>query len=482
MNNRYYLGIDIGSSSIKGALADHRGRVCFSGQYPYTLDQPQPGWAEIHPEVWWRGTVRLLQKALHTCPEAGEGLRGIFISGMVPNLVPLERDGQPVRPAILYRDSRALQECQTLRQRTGLPFQMQDVIPKWAWIRDKEPEGFARVHSILTTHSYVVYRLTGVLSMDSDTARLLGPGVFSPDTGWNRPLLEALELPVSALPPPRLPGQTVGTVRKELAEEWGLTGAVPVFAGIGDSLSALLGTGAVRKGDAMIYLGTAATLWFLEEDLPGLDRETIFGSGTLHFVGNTLTGGELLRWFHRNLQLQGSGPSYGVLEHQAQRVSAGSDGILVLPHFLGTHTPSPRPDAWGAVFGLTPRHTGVHLYRALMESVAYHLRDSWEASGREASRLLVTGGGAKSALWRQILTDVFQAEVQYCPGGDPALGNAYLAGVASGDFAGYDRLQAWLGTVTAHSPDPQQATVYEECFARYRTLDRGMGEHYGLLR
>lgn len=471
MENAYYMGIDIGSSSLKGVLADRQGNVCASGQLSYEIDQPFAGWAESHPEVWWNGVRQFLGQAMEACPPAREHLRGIFVSGMVPNLVALDADGQPVRPAILYRDNRAVRECDRLNQTVGLTFNMQDVLPKWVWIRDHEPQRFSRIRSILNTHSYIVYRLTGILSTDSDIAALMGESVFDPDRGWNRALLESLGLPVSVLPPAYHPGQVVGTIQAQLADQLGITADVPVFAGNGDSLASMLGTGVVHRGDAMIYLGTAATLWTMEEDLIRLAGGPIFGSGKLHFAGNTLTGGELLRWFRYGLQLDGENWSFDQLEEMARNIAPGADGLIILPHFMGERTPALRPQARGMICGLTPSHTGGHIYRALMEAVAYSLKDSYASSGCKADRLVVTGGGARSSLWRQILSDVFAADVEYYARGDAPLGNAYFAAVALGDVADFDGLSRWLGQRDICSPQPENVRTYEKRFGAYRQLD-----------
>ncbi len=481
MENAYYMGIDIGSSSLKGVLADRQGEICAAGQLSYEIDQPISGWAESQPDVWWTGVRRFLEEALETCPRARKGLRGVFVSGMVPNLVSLDEGGRPVRPAILYRDNRAVNECESLNRTFDLSFNMQDVVPKWAWIREHEPEQFSRIHSILNTHSYIVYRLTGVLSADSDIAALMGAGVYDPAQGWNRPLLESLGLPVSVLPPTVYPGQAVGVIRQELAGELGIVGEVPVFAGNGDSLASMLGTGVVDQGDAMLYLGTAATLWYMEEDLIRLAGGDIFGSGKLHFAGNTLTGGELLRWFRYGLQLGGANWSFDQLEEMARKIPPGSDGLIVLPHFMGERTPQLRPEAKGGIFGLTPSHTGAHIYRALMEAVAYNLRDSYEAAGWKARRLVVTGGGAKSSLWRQILSDVFGAEIEYYARGDAPLGNAYFAGVALGDFNDFDLLKQWLGQPDLCKPESGKVRVYENRFEAYKNLDRTLAGVYATL-
>lgn len=482
MKGRHYLGIDIGSSSLKGVLADSQGRICSYRRFPNRIVMPQPGWAESDPGHWWEGVRTFLEHTFDECPEARTSLRGIFVSGMVPNLVPLDRDGQPVRPAILYRDNRAIRECRRIRTEHGQACSMQDVLPKWIWLREYEPESYHRIRTIVNSHSYIVYCLTGVLSMDSDIAALIGDGVYQPEKRWNRQLLEKMGLDPGALPPIWYPTETVGYVREELAREFGLEVPVPVFAGDGDSLSSMTGSGVVNRGDAMIYLGTAATLWFLEADLAELFRKDIFGSGKIHFLANILSGGELLSWFRDALQLENELYPLDRLDTGAREIAPGSHGLMVLPHFMGKRFPNPRPDAWGSILGLNPAHTGVHVYRALMEGVAYHLRSSYEASSRRASRFVVAGGGATSDLWRQILSDVFARDIEYHPGKEMPLGNAYLAGIARGDFPDFSQLRTWLPPAEVHHPDPERVQVYKACYNAYTRMDEILNGIYATGR
>lgn len=482
MREQYYLGIDVGSSSIKGVLADARGRIAAQKSVSYDISQPFLGWAEEDPELWWNGTVDIFRHVLDECPGAAEGIRGVFITGMVPNLVPLDGSGHPVRPAILYRDNRAVAECGELTEQSGIAFNMQDVLPKLAWIRKHEPEAYRSVRSVLNTHSYLVYRLTGVLNADADISALWGEGVFSAGKGWNLELIERLGFDGTVFPRVFYPGQAVGTIDASAAEFLGIGGDVAVFAGNGDSFSSMLGTGVTRAGDVMIYLGTAATLWYLDTDLDDIADGLIFGSGKIHFAGNTLSGGELLRWFRYGLQLDGEKLSFGELDRAAEDIPPGAGGLFVLPHFMGRRTPQADPGARGAFLGLAPVHTAVHVYRAIMEGITFNLLDSFRTSGFTARRIAVTGGGAVSPVWRRIIASIFDQPVEYYEKGNPALGDAYFAGYCLGDFRDFGELRgSWLGDAEITSPDPRAARAYKRLFETYLGLEKAWSDCFPLL-
>ncbi len=482
MRERMYLGLDVGSSGLKGILADAGGNILYQRKVSYDIGQPHPGWAQQDPEIWWDAVDLMLREALKQVSGARDSLRGIYITSMVPNLVPLDQAGRAVRPAILYRDNRAVRECRELNSRHGLSLNMQDVVPKWFWLKTHEPQQYEKTAMILGTHSFLVYRLTGRATADADIAGLMGRGIFSRESGWNRDLLSQMGLDPDMLPEVLEPGDLAGTVREDLARQLGLTVPVPVFAGNGDSLASLLGTAAVRENDAMIYLGTAATVWHLAREMDQVAPNGIFDPEVLTFAGNTLTGGELIRWYRYGLQLDGTEHSFGELEAGAREIGPGADGLMVLPHFMGKRTPEADPLASGVFFGLTPTHTGIHIYRALMEAVALNLKDSVDASGKSPSRLLITGGGAASSLWRQIFADVFGMDVYWYPKGDGALGTAYFAGYCLGDFQGFRELEeVWMGPVEISRPDPSVAQQYREILGAYRELDRAMAPVFARL-
>lgn len=475
MDRQLFMGIDIGSTGIKGVLADQEGRTLFSHTRSYEISQPHLGWAEQDPKLWWQGALSIFQKMVEQEPDARSSLEGIFITGMVPNLVPLDASGEPLGPAILYRDNRAVQQCEELNRRYGFSLGMQDLIPKLQWIKEQEPVRFSRIAAVLNSHSYLVYRLTGKITADADISSLWGAGIYSRDGGWHYGLIEELGFPGSIFPRTLFPGEVAGPVAEAVANILGLNCFPKVMAGNGDSFSSMLGTGATRAGDGMIYLGTAATLWHIDTDLENIAKGLIFSSGKVSFVGNVLTGGELLRWFCYGMQIGGRALSLGDLDREAGSVPAGSEGLITIPHLMGKRTPNPAPDARGGILGLSTYHSPWHIYRSLMESVAYNLYESYLASGLTLNRLLVTGGGGRSSLWRSIIATVFQQELLWYPEGDPPLGDAYFAAYSLGRFDSFAPLrERWLGTLVVTPPLERDIPAYREGFEAYMNYQRSL--------
>ena len=471
MKQTYLLGIDIGTSSVKTVLMDLEGQR--RAQYTHFHDtlQPQPGYVEQEPEYdWWTGASEGIASCLRESGIRPSEIAGICASGMVPNLCPLDRDGHPVRPAILYRDNRAIQEAVWLREELGWESTLQDVTPKLLWLKRHEPDAYGRINVVLNAHSYIAYRLTGQYSVDHDIAAIFG-GIYDPQIhAWQPERMEMVGLDPSILPPLFWPMDVVGTVTQEAARETGLAPGTPVMAGTGDSYTILVGTGTVGAGEGLIYLGTAGTFLGLERDLDDQVGTCPFITGEARFLGNILTGGEITRWF-RNDVLR-SGMSYQALEAAAEAVPPGAEGLYALPHLLGERTPKADPLARGVLFGLTNVHTAGHIYRALLEGVAYALRDSYEHSALPLSRLVIGGGGSGCHLWRQIIADVLGRELIYLPQGDNGLGTAYLAGVGLGLFDGFRTVRdVWLQDCERTQPNPAEMEYYNKRFAFYRDLN-----------
>ncbi len=469
------MGIDIGSTGIKGVLADHHGTVLFSKTVQYPISQPSLGWAEEEPELWWEGALTIFHEMLAASPAAKDSLKGIFITGMVPNLVPLDASGASIRPAILYRDNRATRECEELNHSFDLSLGMQDLLPKLFWIKKHEPDIYRKIAWVLNSHSYLVYRLTGKLSSDADIAALWGGDIYEERAGWCFDKIEELGLPKEIFPPIFYPGEVVGPVDEKIRELLGLSCSPEVLAGNGDSFSSMLGAGVGKQGDGMIYLGTAATLWHIDTDLEEIADKLIFGSDKVTFVGNVLTGGELLRWFCYGMQIDGDHLSLKELDERGASIPAGCEGLITLPHLMGKRTPEPDHAARGALIGLTSYHTAYHIYRSFLEAVAYSLYESYLASGLSLERLLITGGGASSGLWRSILASVFQRELIWYPKGDPPLGDAYFAAYRLGHFDDFSTLRdQWLGDVVITEPMEGDIGIYQERFKEYLRLDQSI--------
>ncbi|QGP91107.1 Xylulose kinase [Neomoorella glycerini] len=483
MGASYFLGIDTGTSGSKGVLVDLKGRIISSYTTRHTLLQPQPGWAEHDPEThWWGDFLTIVHHCLQEVQVNPQDIAGISFSGLVPNLCPLGADGRPVRPAILYRDNRAVKESQEINRLFNLSLGTAEVTPKLLWFKRHEPEHYRQTRVVLNAHSYLVYKLTGKFSTDCDTANIFG-GIFDHRRcQWRTDLVAAMGLDPAMLPPVYRPTDIVGRVTPEAARITGLSPGIPVVAGNGDSFMSLLGAGVIHPGEAMIYFGTAGTMLICLTNLDQIASGPAISSGQVKFLANILTGGELTRWFREQVMLTSTPPDYADLEKMAQKISPGSEGLIILPHFMGERTPVVNPQARGIILGLTTAHTGAHLYRALMEAFGYALRDSYEQTKIPLKRVVATGGGARSQLWRQIVTDILGLPLEYTAKGDAALGNAYFAGYALGYFPNFEGIKnEWLQVEEVTTVNPTAHQFYEYYFGLYQILNKKLAPVYPQL-
>ena len=332
----------------------------------------------------------------------------------------------------------------------------------------------------MNAHSYVAYRLTGSYSADTDIAAIFGEVYDLNENRWQTERMAAMGLDPKVLPPLFRPTDVIGTVTAKAASETGLSEGTPVVAGTGDSYTILVGTGTIEANEGLIYLGTAATFLGLVHSLDELRGTLPFVTGEARFLGNVLMGGEITRWFLESI-VRGPTTGYDVLEALAKATPEGAEGLYVLPHLLGERTPRRNPLAKGVLFGLTNAHTAGHLYRALMEGVAYTLRESYESAFLPLKRLVIGGGGCKTALWLQILADVLGRELEYMPEADNALGTAYLAGLSLGVFDSFRTIkEEWLKDKQVIVPDTAAGARYDGYYQFYKDLNIAMGPLYAL--
>lgn len=469
----YLLGIDIGTSGVKAVLTDRLGNDCARGSASYETRQPRPGYVEQDPSLWWEAAVDCVRACLGQSGVDPGAVAGVCASGMVPNLCPLDGEGEPVGEAILYRDNRGVEQAARLEERLGLPFGSQDVAPKLLWIKEHEPARYARIRHVLNSHSYLAYRLTGRINGDRDIAAIFG-NAYDTDLGqWLPERVRSMGLDPEMLPPLYGRTETVGRVTARAARETGLREGTPVVAGTGDSFTILVGTGTARAQEGLIYLGTAATFLWLKQDLDRVVDDP-FARGDVRFLANVLMGGEIVRWFREKLQVAGT-PDFECLERMAAEVPPGAEGLVALPHFLGERTPVSNPLSKGALVGLTNAHGGEQVYRALLEGVAYALRASYEKDRVPLTQLTVAGGGANSHTFLTIIASVLDRELKYYPKGDNARGTAYLAGVALGLLPGYaSARETWLTEQRTVSPDPTAVRAYQKGYETYLTVNRAL--------
>lgn len=482
----YLLGIDVSTTGAKALLVDENGRVAAGAVSGYPLLTPRPLWSEQDPAAWWQSVCRSIRQALAEAGIEGGDVSGVGLTGQMHGLVLLDKRGRVLRPAILWNDQRTGPQCEWLTQTVGLqrllewtgnPALPGFTAPKLLWVREHEPEIYARVGQILLPKDYIRYKLTGLYA--TDMAGASGTLLFNVKARrWSDEMLKVMGVPAEWLPPCHEGTQVTGTIGEAAARATGLEAGVPVVGGGGDQAAQAVGVGAVSPGIVALTLGTSGVV-FAPTGEPFIEPEGRLHSfchavpGRWHLMGVMLSAAGALRWYHDALSPKSS---YEELLAPAADTPPGAEGLLFLPYLTGERTPYPDPMARGAFIGLTVRHTMAHLTRAVLEGVAFGLRDNLEllrAAGLEPiTQVRVSGGGAKSPLWRQILADVLDCElVTVNTTEGAAYGAALLAGVGVGLWPDAETACAAAVKVTEHiRPDPQRVASYRQIYAMYHDL------------
>ncbi|NPV55301.1 MAG: hypothetical protein HPY76_01310 [Anaerolineae bacterium] len=482
------LGLDIGTQAVKGVLVTLDGKVAARAGLERPPMLPRPGWVEMDPERDWWGSGLQVVRQLLAQVGAGDSVIAAGVSALVPCLALLDAQMQPVRPAILYSDNRAIEELDWVNRTGGLNLTAEAVVPKLVWIQRREPGNFARGRVLLSAHNYIVQRLTGASAMDYDTAGIMG-GIFDPKSKqWRTDLVERLGLDPALLPPLSPATGVVGRVTEEAARATGLPAGIPVIAGSGDTFPTLVGCGAVDVGDAMISFGTTGlltvTLRPLVESAAGPHFGASEADAAVLWGANVLSVGRLIRWYLDQFPpaVPSGGNLYELMEQAAAAIPPGADGTLVLPHWLGRRTPLPDHNLRGSILGVLPSTTPGHVYRALMEAFAYNIRQGFDPVRERVRRVVLTAGGARSGLWRQIMADVLDHPVEYNPGGSGALGIAFLAAYALGHVTAFsDIRQRWLAGMERIDPRAEAVAVYQRLYPVYCQFDDVVAAPYASL-
>ena len=495
----YLLGIDVSTTGVKALLIDARGDVSGTATTELSLSTPQPLWSEQNPADWWNGAVSSVRQVLQDTGLSGGDVAAVGLTGQMHGLTLLDEEGGVLRPAILWNDQRTGAQCDAIRARLGkrrlIELTGNDALagftaPKILWVREHEPEVYARVRHILLPKDYVRFKLTGDYAVDrADGAGTLLLDIKTRD--WSPDVLKALDIPAAWLPRTYEGPDVTGRISAEAAEATGLQAGTPVVGGGGDQAAQAVGVGAVEPGIVALTLGTSGVV-FASTQQPFVEPEGRLHAfchavpGRWHLMGVMLSAAGSLRWYRDTLA---PGVDYDALLAPAQQVPAGSEGLLFLPYLTGERTPHPDPLARGAFVGLTVRHTQPHLTRAVLEGVAYGLRDSFEliksAGLTHIRQVRVSGGGAKSPLWRQILAGVLDAElVTVNTTEGAAYGAALLAGVGAGMWPDVDAAcRATVKTTGSTAPQAEMVARYEGAYALYRRLYPDLKEvAHGLSR
>ena len=502
----YLLGIDIGTSGTKTVLFDTEGGVAASKTIEYPMQQPQNGWAEQNPNDWWNAVCGGIRAVLEKSGADAKAIRGIGLSGQMHSLVMLDENNQVLRPAILWCDQRTAAECEEIYQRVGReryieitanPALTGFTAGKILWVRNHEPEIYAKCRHILLAKDYIRLRLCGVYATEVSDAS--GMGLLDvPHRCWSQEVLEKLEIAPELLAKVYESPEVTGTITPEAAEQTGLTAGTPVVGGAGDNAAAAVGTGVVEDGKAFATIGTSGVVFAHTSKLSVDPKGRVHTfccavPGAWHVMGVTLAAGQSLKWYRdqfcgvdcQQAAEQGVDP-YFLLDKEAEKVPIGSNRLIYLPYLMGERTPHLDPDCRGAFVGLSGMHTRYDLLRAVMEGVTFSLRDCAEILKEmqvRPTQILACGGGGTSPLWRQMLADVLGCEVATTVSKEgPALGVAILAGVGAGVYASVEEgCRKLIGVNAPQAPIAENMDKYEAFYAIYRALYPALKTQYQAL-
>ena len=487
---RAFMGLDVGTSAVRAILVDEMGRLKGASAVRLSLSTPKPGWAEQHPDDWWKAAVTAIKQVVKKSKLKAIQVGGIGLSGQMHSSVFLDRSGEIVRPALLWCDSRTTAECREITERIGEERLRQWVanpalegftLPKVLWLRAHEPAAFRRVDKVVLAKDYIRYRLTGALACEPSDAS--GTLMFDIATRrWSSEMMEAVDLPMSLLATVGESAEVLGRVSAASAKLTGLATGTPVVGGGADNACGAIGVGAVRPGEAVASWGTSGTIVAPMSE-PKVDPEMRAHTfchalpDSWYMMGVMLTAGGAVAWHQRELarELEGRAHANLLLDQEAADTPVGAEGLTFLPYLQGERTPHRDASARGAFIGLSLAHSRAHLSRAVIEGVCFGMMDSLtivRAQVAPLSQILLTGGGAQSPFVRRMQADVYGLPVvRVNREQGPAFGAALLAAVGVGAFTTVaSACRATLKRLAREKPDRRAHAAYAAPYARFKAL------------
>ena len=495
MSKQYVIGIDIGTSGCKTLIVDHEGQVAARAVAEYPLSTPHPGWSEQEPEHWWRAVVSTVKEVTSGFDHTSD-IKSIGLSGQMHGLVPLDKNSEVLRPAILWNDQRTGKQCREIHELAGgidglLKLTNNQMLPgytggKILWLRANEPKNYEALNIVLNPKDYIRFRLTGEYATEVSDAS--GTGLFNVrERQWSYPLLEMLDISKELLPTCFESPEISGCLLNSIAADLGLPARTPVAGGGGDAVVQTTGTGLVVPGILGTTIGTAGVaamaldkcydnpegkLQVFCNNMPGKWHTmgvTLAAGGSLRWVRDMLGGSEneVARWLGKDV--------YELFAAEAALAEPGCEGLLFLPYLIGERCPHPDPNARGGFIGLTLRHDRRSMLRSVLEGAVFSLRDVThliEGLGMQVDQIRTSGGGANSALWRQIHADVFNREVITVSGSAEggAYGAALVAGAGVGVWPSVEEAAQVVKTESKTRPDKSHIEIYDRMFRIYRNL------------
>jgi len=488
----YYIGIDIGTSSVKALLIDSGGRVIKTSVPEYSFQTPKPLWAEADPLDWWEATQQAIKELLLKVQSSE--IAGIGLTGQMHGMVAMNKEGSVLRPCIMWNDQRSHLECDEITERvgqkkilsiTGNPVLPGFTAPKILWTQKNEPDLFALIDKVVLPKDFIRYKLTG--SFFSDVSDASGTSLL--DVGkrtWSQEMFDCMGWPISWMPEVTESTEVSAKISAEAATLTGLLEGTPVVAGGGDCAAQAVGSGIVEEGKVSVTLGTSGVVFAQSDEYRVEPNGKLHAfchavPGKWHVMGVMLSAAGSFQWYknqfgmeEQRIEKEGGANAYETLTKEAQQVIAGSEGLFFLPYLSGERTPHPDPYARGCFIGMSLRHQKKHHTRAVLEGVSYGLNDSlsmMQELGVNPNEIILSGGGSRSALWKQMLADIFAtpcAMVNALEGA--AYGAAILAAVGVGGFGTVqEACSSFIQKIETVDPGPNLET-YKRNYPIYKSL------------
>lgn len=475
-----YIGVDLGTSAVKLLLMNGNGKIEKIVSREYPLFFPHPSWSEQNPEDWWSAVLDGLAELVEDCDKSQ--VAGISFGGQMHGLVILDENDQVIRPAILWNDGRTTEECdylnqvigkETLSKYTGNISFTGFTAPKVLWVKNKEPENFAKIKKIMLPKDYIAYMLSGSFCTDvSDASGMLLFDVKNKT--WSKEMMDICGVREDQLAKIYESYEVVGTLKPELASKLGLSELVKIAAGAGDNAAAAVGTGTVGNNVCNISIGTSGTVFISNENF-NVDQNNALHSfahadGNFHLMGCMLSAGSCSKWWME--EILGT-KEYAKEEKEITKL--GENHVYFLPYLMGERSPLNDPYARGTFIGMTMDTSRTDMTQAVLEGVAFAIRDSLEvvkSLGIEITRSKLCGGGAKSPLWRKMFANILNIELDLIESEEgPGYGGAMLAAVACGEYASVEEAaQKLVKVVNTVKPDPELVAKYEAQYQKFKQI------------
>lgn len=493
---RYLIGIDVGTTSVKTVICDAiEYKIIFTSKAEHNLYSPFPGWAEENPKDWWNNTIKTIKQCINGSRIDPKEIAGIGASGMVPAFVLVDRYGEILRPSMQQNDARTSKEMEFIRSKindneffkiTGCMVNQQMVGPKILWMKNNESDIFSKVHKIMGSYDYIVYKLTGKYSLEHNWA--LESGLYDIHfEKWSERILEIVGVNSDLFPKIGKPDNIIDTILPDIANETGIPEGTPVVAGAADHVASAFMAGIQDEGDLLLKFGGAGDILYSTDKL--ITDKRLFIDYHLMPTKFLLNGcmassGSALKWFLRQI-LDENKMTFKEMDKKAEEIKSGSEGIIILPYFIGEKTPIFDALARGVIFGLSLHHTKFHIYKALLEAIGYgfnHHIEVLKDIDFKVKKVIVTNGGSISKTWGKITSNIIGYPIHYLkdnPGS--SLGAAFVAGIGTGCFSDWEEAKNFIKFSGCVYPDKEENIKYGKYFKIYKEIYKNLKDNFKQL-